>query len=99
MPHNVPGVPEITPAHVEAMEPFVIRVIADVRAEANRLEIHEEAGATTIATMIAGRMMAELTGPGVGALTVEMAARLMGNAVYQAVIVEHAALYAGGERE
>lgn len=99
MAHHVPGVAEMTAAHVDAMQPFVDRIILEAKAESVRLGIHEEAGATTLATMIAGRIMAELTGDNAQPGAIEFGARMMGNAVYQAVIVEHAALYHGGPRE
>lgn len=99
MAHHMPGIPEMTPAHVEAMQPFVERVLREARAEAVRIGIHEQAGAVTLATMIAGRSMAELTGDGVPAGVIEFGARMMGNAVYQSVLVEHEAIYNGGPRE
>lgn len=99
MAHHIPGVPDMTPAHVEAMQPFVERICLEAQAEAERLGIHKQAGATTLATMIAGRIMAELTGGDASGYLIERGAQMMAGAVYHAVIVEHAAIFRGGPRE
>lgn len=97
MGHGIAGVPEMTPEALEACVPIAERICAELRQEAERLGVHPEAGGMTLAVMIAGRAMAELTGPA-GPKVIEYGAQMVGQAVYSATLMEHAVLFSGGNR-
>lgn len=98
MGHGIAGVPEMTPEALEACVPIAERIVAELRQEAARLGVHPEAGGVTLAVMIAGRAMAELTGSPVSPKVIEYGAQMVAQAVYSATLVEHAAIYSGGPR-